>query len=176
MTDRNWREFLSDPPRPHNLIEIMQTIILMAMEDAGDIRGEFGSSARSEFQDKVGYDLYDEALRLLDAPIFRATDADGEPTLPNEAQALSNVEEVATLRVPPEELKSLRETLAVAQALYTRDGQGWVGRGELLSGLIVEIDRHRPLGSDGTHGDLHTPTCGCEDRTHATPHRGCILR
>lgn len=29
--------------------------------------------------------------------------------------------------------------------------------------LINMIDRHRPLGQDGSHGDLHTPTCGCED-------------
>lgn len=28
--------------------------------------------------------------------------------------------------------------------------------------LINMIDRHRPLGQDGSHGDLHTPTCGCE--------------
>lgn len=30
--------------------------------------------------------------------------------------------------------------------------------------LINMIDRHRPLGQDGSHGDLHTATCGCEDR------------
>lgn len=30
--------------------------------------------------------------------------------------------------------------------------------------LINMIDRHRPLASDGKHGDLHTDTCGCEDR------------
>lgn len=30
--------------------------------------------------------------------------------------------------------------------------------------LIVTIDRHRPLGSDGTHGnDRHTTTCGCQN-------------
>ncbi len=27
--------------------------------------------------------------------------------------------------------------------------------------LINVLDLHRPLGSDGTHGDRHTPTCGC---------------
>jgi hypothetical protein len=31
--------------------------------------------------------------------------------------------------------------------------------------LIQRIDTHRPLGSDGKHGRLHTPTCGCEDKT-----------
>lgn len=29
--------------------------------------------------------------------------------------------------------------------------------------IIKEIDILRPLGSDGKHGDLHTPWCGCED-------------
>lgn len=30
--------------------------------------------------------------------------------------------------------------------------------------LINMIDRHRPLGSNGKHGDLHTDTCGCVDK------------
>jgi len=30
--------------------------------------------------------------------------------------------------------------------------------------LVRLIDVHRPLGRDGKHRDLHTPTCGCEDR------------
>ncbi len=30
--------------------------------------------------------------------------------------------------------------------------------------LIAMIDKHRPLGDDGKHGDLHTDTCGCLDR------------
>jgi len=30
--------------------------------------------------------------------------------------------------------------------------------------LINMIDRHRPLGSDGKHGNLHTATCGCLDK------------
>ena len=33
----------------------------------------------------------------------------------------------------------------------------------IVAVLIRWIDHHRPLGPDGTHGDLHTPTCGCED-------------
>lgn len=28
--------------------------------------------------------------------------------------------------------------------------------------LINMIDRHRPLGPDGKHGERHTLTCGCE--------------
>ena len=32
--------------------------------------------------------------------------------------------------------------------------------GRLAQSLTI---RHRPVGSNGKHGDLHTPTCGCED-------------
>lgn len=60
--------------------------------------------------------------------------------------------------------KSLRETLCVAQACL-----GWAKLTDVtthrdrLSRLIDECDRHRPLGSDGKHGNLHTNTCGCEE-------------
>lgn len=30
--------------------------------------------------------------------------------------------------------------------------------------LIDVLHEHRPVGSNGKHGSLHTPTCGCEDR------------
>lgn len=32
---------------------------------------------------------------------------------------------------------------------------------EYLSDLL---ELHRPTGPNGKHGDLHTPTCGCEDK------------
>jgi hypothetical protein len=63
--------------------------------------------------------------------------------------------------------KMLRETLCVVQ---TRIGNspldedrkdGHIAR---LQRLIDECDRHRPLGPDGKHGDLHTATCCCEDK------------
>lgn len=75
---------------------------------------------------------------------------------------------VSVLGLPDERdtLKMLRETLNRAQTAIgvtysseTRDAD--LAR---LGRLIVEIDRQRPLGPDGKHGDLHTPTCGCEDR------------
>lgn len=59
--------------------------------------------------------------------------------------------------------KMLRETLCVAQT--------WVGLSsdartrehiERLQRLIDECDRHRPVGNDGKHGELHTDTCGCD--------------
>lgn len=63
-------------------------------------------------------------------------------------------------------LKMVRETLCVAQT--------WIGIGPVsdprrrehinrLQRMIDDINRQRPLGSDGKHGDRHTPTCGCPD-------------
>lgn len=72
---------------------------------------------------------------------------------------LDGFREVAPLVVPASDLKMLRETLCIAQTAF-----GATGHVQRLQQLIDEIDRHRPLGADGTHGDLHTATCGCEDR------------
>lgn len=88
---------------------------------------------------------------------------------------LDGFEEQAPLIVPSAELKMLRETLALAQAaipaaVLTYDGDEESTRQQVrahlerLGRLVDEIDRHRPLGPDGKHGELHTPTCGCEDR------------
>lgn len=65
-------------------------------------------------------------------------------------------------------LKSIRETLCVAQTALARMADQAPSHEigmhmGLIDGMIAEIDRHRPLGPDGVHGDLHTPTCGCED-------------
>jgi hypothetical protein len=53
--------------------------------------------------------------------------------------------------------KVLRERLCQQQThapdAATRDA---IGR------LIDVLDIHRPIGSDGKHGNLHTPTCGCQ--------------
>lgn len=62
--------------------------------------------------------------------------------------------------------KMLRETLCVAQARISYSSLDLGRKAEhlrRLQKLIDEIDKHRPLGPDGKHGDLHTPTCGCFD-------------
>jgi hypothetical protein len=63
----------------------------------------------------------------------------------------------------PDGPKMLRETLCLAQSamLSLPVSRHHVAR---LQRLINECDRHRPLGPDGKHGSLHTPTCGCEDK------------
>jgi hypothetical protein len=33
----------------------------------------------------------------------------------------------------------------------------------IVQNWINQLDIHRPLGVDGKHGNLHTPTCGCDD-------------
>lgn len=78
------------------------------------------------------------------------------------------ISDLSTLIVP-DSLKMLRETFCVAQA---RIGNSPLDPGrkrehvERLGRLIDEIDRQRPIGPDGKHGDRHTPTCGCGGRWH----------
>lgn len=57
-------------------------------------------------------------------------------------------------------LKTLREDLCRYQVQDDLPGDV----GQMVKALIFMIDWHRPLGPDGTHGDLHTETCGCEDK------------
>jgi hypothetical protein len=71
---------------------------------------------------------------------------------------------LAALWVDSTELKMLRESLCIAQSevMSWRDEDVAESAVERIDKLIAEIDRHRPLGTDGTHGNLHTATCGCD--------------
>ncbi len=40
---------------------------------------------------------------------------------------------------------------------------------EAVADLLDLIDVHRPLAANGKHGDLHTNTCGCEDKPTCLP-------
>jgi hypothetical protein len=65
-------------------------------------------------------------------------------------------------------VKGLREILCLAQyvgenspvhintPLYNRR----------IQEVIDELDKHRPVGPDGKHGNLHTETCGCKNKGH----------
>lgn len=75
------------------------------------------------------------------------------------ADEIEQSEEQAALIVPSAELKMLREALSRAQSGHLTPEDS-----DRINDLVAEIDRHRPLGLDGKHDDLHTPTCGCEDR------------
>lgn len=59
-------------------------------------------------------------------------------------------------------LKMVREALCYAEAtmLQTVQGQKYL---EIVQDLVEDIDRQRPLGRDGKHGNLHTDNCGCSD-------------
>lgn len=64
-------------------------------------------------------------------------------------------------------LKMLRETFCIAQSAIQHWPSDESRRPEhvaRLARLIDDIDRQRPLGSDGKHGSRHTQTCGCEDQ------------
>lgn len=56
-------------------------------------------------------------------------------------------------------LKSLREALCDQQT----ESEWPDSIASAVDVLISMIDSHRPLASNGKHGDLHTPTCGCDD-------------
>lgn len=56
-------------------------------------------------------------------------------------------------------LKKLRETLCAVQ--NGAAGADRMNHSERVGRIIAEIDRQRPLGSNGKHGDRHTATCGC---------------
>lgn len=68
----------------------------------------------------------------------------------------------AYLQVDSGDLKMLREALCVAEGHLLRSEQ-YSGKARHMGTLIREIDKHRPIGSNGKHGTLHTSTCGCED-------------
>lgn len=64
--------------------------------------------------------------------------------------------------------KMVREALCFAEGAVARLVPGSLTAQTSLTGLVLadlirECDRHRPLGPDGTHGNRHTITCGCED-------------
>lgn len=70
---------------------------------------------------------------------------------------------MSTLEVE-DSLKMLRETLCLAQSALNYALPHQDQHAARLGRLINDIDRQRPLGNDGKHGNLHTDTCGCEDR------------
>lgn len=64
-------------------------------------------------------------------------------------------------------VKGLREILCLAQYVGNQtDGINHSLYNRRIQEIINELDKHRPLGSDGKHGNLHTATCGCKDKGH----------
>lgn len=71
----------------------------------------------------------------------------------------------------PDGPKMLRETLCLAQsAIIQLDLVDELKERHImvLQRMINECDRHRPLGINGKHANLHTATCGCEDKGDPT--------
>ena len=69
--------------------------------------------------------------------------------------------------VVPDGPKMLRETLSVAQhRLHSVEDARNVEHSKRLGRLIDECERHRPTDNACKHGNLHTPTCGCEDKPY----------
>lgn len=60
-------------------------------------------------------------------------------------------------------VKTLREKFCVAQQQETSQVMK-----DLYGDLIDQLDVHRPIGSNGKHGQYRcTPTCGCDERNAA---------
>lgn len=66
----DWRNRLSDPPRPRTLPELMLLVLDVAEEDARAVLEEHNGSARNDFEALTGYDLYDQLRDLLTGPLF----------------------------------------------------------------------------------------------------------
>lgn len=75
---------------------------------------------------------------------------------------------MASLEIDDEKLQLLRETLCIAQKAMLEGSSGGMnvgGKLHRIDELIREIDRNRPVGPDGRHGNrMHTETCGCADK------------
>jgi hypothetical protein len=66
------------------------------------------------------------------------------------------------IHIDVKSVKMMRETLCIAQTEVGNSPVNWSkSTMNRLGELIEELDKHRPLGPDGKHGDLHTETCGC---------------
>jgi len=79
----------------------------------------------------------------------------------------------ADLLIDSSRLKSLREALCLAQ---THPSGLDTQQSALIQLVIAQIDRHRPLGPDGKHGNRHTFTCGCDDEQSITVDDGISIR
>lgn len=79
-------------------------------------------------------------------------------------------------------LKMLRETLCRAQSALGSfllvEELSYVPEDiKRIQGVIDQIDAMRPLGSNGRHGDLHTPDCECfpPEGFYRVPVRFCTV-
>ena len=74
-------------------------------------------------------------------------------------------------------VKMTRETLCVAQhainSAWTPNRNTHSAR---LDRMIEELDRMRPIGPDGKHGNRHTDECGCEDELYARQRANAVAK
>lgn len=59
-------------------------------------------------------------------------------------------------------LKSVREALCFISTTNLKEGDQATKYQRVIADLVSDIDRQRPLGSNGKHGNLHTKHCGCD--------------
>lgn len=72
------------------------------------------------------------------------------------------------IEIDVDDVKMTREALCLAEAAMNHAPMNIAAsQRRRIGGLIRELDKHRPLGQDGKHGNLHTETCGCQDKGEA---------
>lgn len=85
----NWRERLSKPQKPRTLPEMMTLALEMAVEDAAALQETPpNSSARREFFELAGFDLYDRIGEVLDAMMAAQRVAEYQQPIPPELRAM----------------------------------------------------------------------------------------
>lgn len=118
------------------------------------------SVSKYEVADAVNYRFF----RWYDVP----PDAevwDSETDFLSDAFRVPEDQSFSAVLVSTDSLKMTREALVIAEQAMLKHPGATAHQIKRIGGLIADIDRQRPIGSDGKHGDRHTPTCGCEDKS-----------
>ncbi|WP_311053100.1 hypothetical protein [Rhodococcus qingshengii] len=95
----------------------------------------------------------------------------GEPAT-EPAEEETKAEEHRSIIHSNRTIKTVGEALSYAETAllnaYPHSGQR-AHYAEVIAELLRDVARQRPVGSNGKHGELHTPTCGCEDVPASSP-------
>ena len=111
-----------------------------------------------------------DAVRYRDRRRYANTQHPNNQAGADVHRLLAHMDSGTTLHLsdPADSIKMVRETLCVAQSAvsqnYALNLDTRARHVQRLQRMIDECDRQRPLGSDGKHGNMHTPTCGCDDQ------------
>ncbi|PBI96965.1 hypothetical protein BKP42_36250 [Rhodococcus erythropolis] len=125
---------------------------------------------------------YDEAVRQLTEPVEEphfcrdpecdACNAAECPAPAEPAEEETKAEEHRSVIHSNRTIKTVSEALSYAETALLNtypDSEQRAHYAEVIAELLRDIARQRPVGSNGKHGELHTPTCGCADVPASSP-------